>query len=152
MTSAPVNKVPATFSPNATISDTSIRNIKLILFTDMFIDLARSLDKVLMTRPRLIYEIKKMMPVTEITVINKSTLSTEDISPNSVSSNSGSGVMSKPIAKLNVKNIPTSASDGSSVFLSNAHIPTVAKNSAAKAPKKGLKPQSNAKAIPGKAT
>ncbi len=152
MTSEPISRVPATLSPNATIKDTIIKKRKLILSTGTFIDFAKSLDNVLMIRSRLIVDIIATITATDIMVINKSPTLILDISPKRVSSNSGSGVSNNPVARLKVKKMPTSVSDGSSVFLSSAQIPMVARNSAANAPKKGLKSQISAKAIPGKAT
>ncbi|OGN22474.1 MAG: hypothetical protein A2918_01790 [Candidatus Yanofskybacteria bacterium RIFCSPLOWO2_01_FULL_42_49] len=152
MTREPISRVPATFNPRATTNDIRIIKMRFVLFTEMFIDLAISLESIPIISPRLIREVVMIIVATAMTVINRSDEFTEDTSPNKASSSSGSGVRRSPTAKLRVKNIPTKVSDGNSVFLSNIQTPTVAKNKAVNAPKKGLRFQINAKAIPGRAT
>ena len=152
MTREPVNIVPATLIPIATIKETIIKKMKFILSTDIFIDFAKSLDSVLIVKPRRMREIIITIAATDSKVIRRSAMVTEDISPNNASSNSWSGTSKIPMAKLRVKNIPTNVSEGSSVFLSSAQTPKIAANNTVNAPKNGLKFHNNAKAMPGKAT
>lgn len=152
MTKEPINNVPATFNPKATVSDIKIKKIKFVLPTDIFKDPARSFDSMLISKLRFINKMVVIIATVDAAVINRSVIPTRDISPNNASKSSGLGVSSKPIAKLKVKNIPTNVSDGNSVFFSRIQIPKVAINKAANAPKNGLKLNNNAKAMPGRAT
>ena len=75
-----------------------------------------------------------------------------DIFPNIASSKSCWGIIRTPIARLEVKNIPTKVSIGNRVLYFKNQMPTMAINKKAKAPRKGSKCHMIPSASPGKAT
>ena len=91
----------------------------------------------------------KIEKTAEIRAISKETF---EISPNRASNNSGSGTIKNPIAKEVTKTIPTNASIGKEVFISNSQMRKIPKSKNKKAPKETSKPKSKANPIPGKAT
>ena len=117
---------------------TNTRNKKLIFETLIPIDWASCLETMLKANSRYIRNMVKNTNIIAAMVIRASVGPIFVMSPNNASSSSGSGVIKIPRAKLNAKNIPTNVSDGNSVLLSRNQIPTIAKNKAVKAPKKGL--------------
>jgi len=74
------------------------------------------------------------------------------MSPNRASSNSVSGIRRIPTAKETVKSEPTMVSKDNRVTLSRRHIRIADAKRKANAPMNGLKPYSNQRARPGKAT
>src|SRR3989344_2738040 len=91
----------------------------------------------------------KIEKTTEAKASPKDTL---EISPNKASSNSGSGTIKNPIAKEATKIMPTNASVGNEVLISNSQINKIPISKNKKAPKETFKPKSRAKPMPGKAT
>ena len=138
ITKAPINNVPTALMPTATMAATRSMKIKLVFSTLILVDLARSGDRVAKIN---FLEIASMIPITKRDKAMANTVSNNEIfeiSPNSASRSSSSGVISKPMASETVKNRPTSDSVESWVLFSMNQIPITPRNKAPKAPKKGL--------------
>src|SRR3989344_8353934 len=88
----------------------------------------------------------------KITDNTTSKLLTWEISPNSASSNSNSGIKSAPSAKEAVKKTPTIVSTESWLRYSKNQMPITANKRIASAPTNGLILKNSASAMPGNAT